>query len=157
VGLFYTGVGMTQPDNRGGYRPPTKPAPVSGPGKLSRRTDGRQAIQTLPDAAYGEQATFRADQQGAPMAEAQSMGGPVVSPLDMSRVVPFGAPTQYPDEPVTAGADAGLGPSSAAIRGPADQSFQELVAILPTLEIVASSPGASPEFRAFVRMVRGSS
>ena len=27
-------------DNRGGYQQPTNPAPVSGPGSLSQRTDG---------------------------------------------------------------------------------------------------------------------
>ena len=148
---------MTQPDNRGGYRPPAKPAVVSGPGKMSQRTDG-QPLATLPDAAYGEQKTFRQDQSGAPMADAgPAGGGPMVSPLDLSRVTPFGAPTQHPDEPVTAGADAGLGPGSAALPGGDNPSFQNLVEMLPTLEIIAGSPSASPEFRAFVRMVRGQS
>ena len=30
----------TAPEGRGGYRAPSNPAPVSGPGALSQRTDG---------------------------------------------------------------------------------------------------------------------
>jgi hypothetical protein len=30
----------TAPEGRGGYRQPNNPAPVSGPGALSQRTDG---------------------------------------------------------------------------------------------------------------------
>lgn len=147
---------MTQPtENRGGYRPPRKPAPVSGPGKMSRRTDG-QPLATLPDAAYGEQKTFRQDQKGAPMAEASPPGGPGVSPLDMSRVTPFGAPSQFPDEPVTAGANAGLGPDASALGGQVDPSLQYLKENLPTLEIAANMPFASMEFRQMVRRLKAS-
>lgn len=148
---------MTQPsNNHGGYRPPAKPAPVSGPGKMSRRTDG-QPLATLPDAAYGEQKTYRDIQKGAPMAEAGNAGGPAVSPLDMSRVVPFNAPSQFPDEPITAGANAGLGPDASVLPQGNDPSLENLVAMLPTLEIMASMPSASPAFRNFVRLVRAKS
>jgi hypothetical protein len=42
----------------GGYQKPSKPASVSGPGKLSRRTDGgpAQKLRDIPDAKYGENA-----------------------------------------------------------------------------------------------------
>jgi len=148
---------MTSPNEHGGYRPPASPAPVSGPGALSRRTDGKQPIHTLPDAAYGEQATFRDVQRGAPMAEAGSVGGPTVSPLDMSRVVPFGADTQRPGEPVTAGANAGAGPSADSL-GPtqSDQSWLYMKSMLPALEIAANQPNSSVELRQMVRRLRGS-
>lgn len=144
---------MTTPNEHGGYRAPAKPAAVSGPGKMARRTDG-QPLATLPDAAYGEQKTFRNDQQGAPMAEASDVGGPTVSPLDMSRVTPMGAPSEFPDEPVTAGANAGLGPGSSALgqQGSAQYSKD----LLPALEIAASMPNAPVALRQMVRRLRAS-
>lgn len=147
---------MTQPGQHGGYRAPSKPAAVSGPGRLSKRTDG-QPIAQLPDAAYGEQKTYREQQKGARVAEASPMGGPMVPPVDMSRVTPLNAPSEFPGEAVTAGADAGLGPGSSVLGRPADPSLENLVQMLPTLEIMASMPGASEGFRRFVRMVRGNS
>lgn len=147
---------MTSPNGHGGYRAPSKPAPVSGPGRMSRRTDG-QPVASLPDAAYGEQQTFKAAQQGAPMAEAQGMGGPMVSPLDMSRVVPFDAPTQFPGEPITSGADAGAGPGSTVLGlNRPDPASQALKAALPALTVAANQPFASVEFRQMVRRLRAS-
>ncbi len=146
---------------QGGYQPPTSPAPVSGPGRLSKRTDGRQAIRQVPDAAYGEQATFRQDQQGAPMAatpggaDAQSL----VSPADLSGVVPFNAASGNPDEPVTAGATAGAGPGLEALgldNENNDSGVHYLRQILPSLELMANSPYAGEAARAFVRRVRAS-
>ena len=61
----------------------------SGPGKFSKRTD-RQAPKQLPNAAYGEQKQFQAEQAGAPMAK---------TPNPMADVVPLTAPTRRPDEP----------------------------------------------------------
>jgi hypothetical protein len=55
---------------RGGYQQPSSPAPVSGPGAGSKRTDGGpvQKLRELPDANYGEAATYRDLQQSAPLA-----------------------------------------------------------------------------------------
>lgn len=147
---------MTQPENRGGYRPPAKPAPVSGPGAMSKRTDG-QPMATLPDAHYGEQKTFRDIQKGAPMAGAEAPGGPGVSPLDMSRVTPLSASSEFPGEPVTAGANAGAGPGSSALGLPnTDPAMQYSKSLLPVLEIAAAMPSASVEFRQMVRRLRAS-
>lgn len=143
---------------RGGYQPPAQPAPVSGPGRLSQRTDS-QPVRDIPDADYGEQATFRADQQGAPMA--QTPGGtqqsPTVSPADLSGVVPMNAPTQRPSEPVTSGAPAGAGPGLEALgldNENNDPGVQQLRQILPSLELMANMPQAGKAFRQFVRRVR---
>lgn len=148
---------MTQPTRgRGGYQRPRRPAPASGPGKLSRRTD-RQPVRALPDAAYGEQATYRADQQGAPMAKAQpAPQGPQQPAADLSRVVPFGAETQNPNEPVTAGATAGPGPGPMAM-GIQNQTFGYIRDVLPMLSLAAGMPMASQEFRQFVRRMRAMS
>lgn len=150
---------MSQPSNRGGYQAPQKPAMVSGPGKYSRRTDG-QPQAALPDAAYGEQKTYQELQRGAPMAEAagdmSAAAQPV--PVDLSGVTPLGAPTQNAGEPVTAGADAGLGPGMGVLGLPdqmpvSDKTLASLRDMLPTLEIMASNPMATNDFRNFVREV----
>lgn len=141
---------------QGGYRPPARPAPASGPGRLSKRTDG-QPLAQLPDAAYGEQKTYQQQQKQSPMAQTQgaeaASGG--VSPVDMSRITPLGAPSQYPDEPVTSGADAGAGPGMGVLGTEgADPSLEGLLAMLPTLEIAASAPNASRYFKSWVRLLR---
>lgn len=149
---------MSQPGNRGGYQPPQKPAMVSGPGKYSQRTDGQPKAQ-LPDAAYGEQKTYQELQSGAPMAEAgtdPSAAGP--APVDLSGITPLGAGSRFPNEPVTSGADRGAGPGTGILNLPQQtpmdtESFAALAPILPTLELMATSPMASDEFRAFVREV----
>lgn len=105
-------------NGRGGYRRPGAPAPVSGPGQLSRRTDGGPQQTTVPmtGMAYGENADFNDIQSSAPLAAT-----PSVSRTQTRRnktasapvaATPLFAPTQYPDEPVTAGVDFGPGPGS---------------------------------------------
>jgi hypothetical protein len=102
-------------DNRGGYRKPSMPAPTSGPGALSRRTDGgpAQAAKYIAGLPYGQgQATY--DQQtAAPMA-----GTPNISEISapvMEMPTPLFAPTTRPTEPVTSGIDLGDGPGSSAL------------------------------------------
>lgn len=149
---------MSQPDRRGGYQPPAKPAYFSGPGAASRRTDG-QPRQQLPDAAYGEQQAFQAQQAAAPMANGTDLtAANAPAPVDMSGLTPLSAPSQFPNEPVTAGADAGLGPGSNVLSLPQpanidDQTMEQLRTMLPALEVMATNPSASPEFRNFVREV----
>ena len=144
-------------NGHGGSRTPAKPAPVSGPGAHSKRTDGGpgQAIRDLPDAAYGEAATFRSDQQGAALASAPS---PQVQPQanPLAGVVPLGAPTQQPGVPVTDGADAGLGAGSSALGLPMDpekQDAQHFARYLPVLLDIANNQNTSPGTKAFVRQV----
>lgn len=144
---------MTGP---GGYQPPANPAPVSGPGRLSQRTD-RQPQMQLPDAAYGEQKTFREAQASAPMAaapDATGQGG--VQPADLSSVVPFGDPTSRPDEPVTAGAAVGAGPGVEALglSDDDDAGIRHLKDSLPALELMANQPHSGRALRQFVRRVR---
>jgi len=150
---------------RGGYQKPSNPAPVSGPGSLSKRTDGGpQARAQLPDAAYGEQKQFQADQAGAPMQGAPAAPSPgqveqaqTRAPID---VTGFGAPSQRPDEPVTAGAQLGAGPglASMGLQDPATQlnadDVAAMAAYLPYLTWMASQSSASPSMQAFVRQVR---
>lgn len=140
----------------GGYRAPTNPAPVAGPGPLSRRTDGgpggKQPVMTLPDAKYGENKAFVQQQQGAPMMQAPnsapmpSGGGPAPTP---SPPPPLSAGTMAPSEPITAGIDSGPGPDSSVLTtvDPTASQYQSFGQLVQTL---ASRPGASPAVQQLV-------
>lgn len=135
----------------GGYRRPKHPAAVSGPGANSQRTDGgpsdRQAMRDIPDAKYGEQKDMGEIQAGAPMAAAP-----------LPQAIPLGAPTNRPDEPVTAGnpLGEGIGPEAAGIdtRSLQQKDADALKGFLPLLEFMANRPGASPSSRVFVRTLK---
>ena len=94
---------------QGGYRQPANPAPTSGPGALSQRTDGGavegmsapQPKQDWTGLPYGDNKSVNDQQSAAPMA-----GEPVVP---TAPVVPLNAPTQRPNEPVTSGISQGPG------------------------------------------------
>ena len=106
---------------QGGYRKPENPAPVSGPGALSQRTDGgpTQPAKYISGLPYGEgQATY--DQQtAAPMARNNSPQ----STMQLPEPTPLMAPTQRPDEPVTAGIDIGPGAGSEVMADRPNQSY----------------------------------
>lgn len=129
---------MTAP--QGGYQAPANPAPVSGPGALSQRTDGgpKQGVVSLPDAKYGENRDFVAQQQGAPLSKSPEQStAPVASggsqpPPDAAAagnpaldIVHMAAPTGRPGEPVTAGAALGPGPGPAPAPEPAPMSITQ--------------------------------
>jgi hypothetical protein len=89
----------------GGYRRPSKPAPVSGPGALSKRTDGgpSQPAMEVGGFEYGGRQDFEDIQGGAPMAASDPLPAPT----------PLFAPSERPTEPITAGAPVGPGPGPA--------------------------------------------
>ena len=98
---------------RGGNQPPERPAAVSGPGSLSRRTDGGPGSDTQPvrvptGGRYGEAKALREQQQGAPLPDRSHTppaggGGASVSPAAAAPAGVFG-PTNRPGESPTAGA-----------------------------------------------------
>lgn len=136
---------------RGGYRKPNNPAPVSGPGALSRRTDGgagsKQAMQEIRTGKYGESKAIMEQQQGAPLA-----GNPTPTP-SVPKVPGLMEPTQRPQEPVTAGMPFGAGSSALPIT-PNNAKTTVVAKYLPTLETLAASEDANDIFRAFVRAVK---
>jgi hypothetical protein len=145
----------------GGYRRPAHPAAASGPGRLSRRTDGRQPSMTLPDAKYGEAQAFQNAQQAAPMSE--SAGGmsapqaPMGGGPDPSKLVPMDAPSQYPDQPVTAGLP--MGPGAGSSMPPTQPTLTpdevaRLRPYIPTLVMLASQTESNPATKQFVRQLR---
>lgn len=147
-------------NGHGGYRAPSSPAPVSGPGSLSRRTDGRQPVQDLPNAKYGENAAFRAAQGGAPMSGDLGSGGsaaPTPGLPDLSGIVPMDAPTQLPGQPITAGLSGGPGAGPALPEAPAplsEQQRERLRKFMPVLVVLASRDDADANTRRLVRQLR---
>jgi hypothetical protein len=99
--------------NSGGYRQPTNPAPVSGPGALSERTDGgaidgmTQPQQQYTGMPYGQNKAVNEQQAGA------SMAG---NPFPFSDLTPLSAPTTRPEEPITHGIDIGPGGGSEVLN-----------------------------------------
>lgn len=138
----------------GGYRKPTNPAPVSGPGAHSRRTDGQPNMQ-LSNAGYGEQAAFQDIQSGAKMGNSGVSSAPAGGTGSASPIVGMGAPSQQPDVPVTAGADMGAGPGLEAlgIRGANTQDAEALRKYLPTLMDIAQRDDTLPGTKAWIRTI----
>ncbi len=108
-------------NGHGGYRRPENPAMVSGPGALSKRTDGGpgQPVTPLTGLGYGENQALNAMQGAAPMADATEGAAP--------RITPLSAPSARPQEPITHGAPFGPGP------GPTTQSAGRLTQVLQSL------------------------
>lgn len=131
----------------------------SGPGPYAKRTD-RQGAKQLPNAAYGEQKQFQADQAGAPMAKSPTPQMPKLNP--MADVVPLTAPTQRPNEFVTAGVDAGPGPGREALglKSPVDNQLKDLSKLskyMPLMMQFADSPESTGTMKAFVKYLRSQS
>lgn len=150
----------------GGYRKPANPAPVSGPGEFSQRTDGRQPSLDLPDAQYGENSQFRADESGAPIPQTSPLpagpsgapsappsgppGGLPVGQDPLNPPVPLSGGTLAPNVPVTDGAASGPGAGTAALNQTNPVQAQHSSA-LSLVQSLASQPTASPGIRALAQ------
>lgn len=84
---------------RGGYQKPSRPAAVSGPGAMSRRTDSGQPIRVASGGNYGERQQLENLQAAAPLAAGGSGGAAGSSPASAAPPLPsvFG-PTARPGE-----------------------------------------------------------
>ena len=138
-------------EQQGGYRRPSSPAPVSGPGALSRRTDG-QGARYMAGGEYGEGQEMMDLQTSAPMSKAPAQPRPSRSRSarqavdEAMQVTPLFAPTERPDEPITAGAPFGPGPGPAVRQHPVGR-------LASTLERLAASDD-SGALAAFYRMAQ---
>jgi hypothetical protein len=141
---------------QGGYRKPGNPAPVSGPGALSRRTDGRVA----EGFAYGMNKQINEQAAGAPMAKAPSpmaARSMNVAP-QLPPVTPLTDPTMNPDESVMAGINMGAGPGAEALMLPdmnnSSAEFNKSISsYYPVLSYIASRENTSPETRRALAMI----
>ena len=109
----------------GGYQQPSNPAPISGPGAMSQRTDGgpTQAAMYMSGLPYGQgqaqmQQQTSAPMAGNPVASAQVSAGSAEQAPQMPPTIGMFEPTQRPDEPITAGMDFGPGPDSSVLGMP---------------------------------------
>jgi len=141
----------------GGYRLPSTPAMASGPGALSKRTDGgpasKQAARYLAGGDYGDGGLMSV-QNAAPMAK--TLGGAGFNPMPGGQtqqmpqqgppVIPLTAPSQRPDEPVTSGAAAGAGPGVEALGLP-PQPQQGGTSAKQIVQGLAAHPDASPALK----------
>jgi hypothetical protein len=134
-------------------------AGVSGPGKFSKRTDGLQ----FKSDAYGAGVENAANKAGAPLARTPDVRAMSASSMGMAPsqtpVTPLYAPTQRPDEPITAGIPMGEGPGPEVLginqpSADTDADRQKLLSYLPALEAIAQSPSSSQSFRNYVRLLR---
>lgn len=130
---------------------------VSGPGKFAKRTD-----LEYQSTAYGEGVAMDALKAGAPLAKAQPT--PRATPTDVRQaamqnpLTELYAPTQRPDEPITAGVNTGEGPGSEALMlSQIRQTDKDIVAkYLPSLTSMAAQQDTPQSFRAFVSYLQGS-
>lgn len=110
---------MAETENRGGYRPTAaqnNPANINGLGG-----NGQSGMNTdYTGFAYGMNKAINEQRQAAPITAPQ----PATSQMGQAReliqepIVPLDAPTQRPDEPITAGVDSGAGPGSEILNLP---------------------------------------
>jgi len=150
---------------RGGDRQPANPAPVSGPGQLSRRTDGgpgdaKQPVRIPTGGDYGDATQLMKLQQAAPLAASPGGNVDLASLLGGGGgqdVTPLNAPTQQPDTPVTDGAalGPGAGPEALNLSNPQDDDMQRLLQYLPVFEHMAEQPNSSKAARNLVRSLKG--
>jgi len=76
---------------------------------------------------------------------------------DLSSVVPFGAPSGRPDEPITAGMPGGpgAGPSYQEAPGGMTPDQQERIrSYMPVFLFAASAQDAYPDIKQYVRQIR---
>ena len=142
-------------------KPSTTP---SLPGRLSARTDGgvasKQAqryISGMPN--YGDGQDLANLQAQAPMS-ASGVQGQKMTPSQIAQaasngqsqqaqmnVTPLSAPTQRPNEPVTAGSPLGAGPGPEALGIHPAQTMQTGQSAKSLVQTLASHPDASPELQ----------
>lgn len=104
---------------------------------------------------YGSRQDMLGIQVGAPMQGGGGAPAPAPGPT-AADLIPFDAPTQNPGEPVTAGAATGpgIGPQAAGIDDDTTASLKQYASLLPSLELMANLPSATPETRSFVRNLK---
>lgn len=151
----------------GGPRTPRNPAPVSGPGPQSRRTDGGpgQKARYMSGGEYGEGQEMMNLQNSARMAQAPATprpsAGGAASARPIRSATPLDAPSERPEEPLTMGSPVGAGAGPEILSGGMgsfdqnnESDLADMKAYLPSLIKMASQPGTPKSFVKFVRHLR---
>lgn len=115
--------------------PPLQQKPVvSGPGKLSKRTD-------LPgNGTYGSRKEINEIKSGAQMYKAPQQ-----------KVVPLSAPTNYPDQPITDGLSVGPGYTPPP---PVNNKYAMISKYMDELDTMAAQPDAPQAFKTFLNFLK---
>ena len=139
----------------GGFRPtaPQNNFGVSATGGAGN--SGKQPIRVAAGGKYGQRTALVQQQQGAPMAAAQpSMQNTQPSapaPTAPQRpLVPLFAPTQRPNEHVTAGAPGGTG-AVVSLPNPVQSQYGTAYDMF---QAMASQPGASPSIQYLAQKIK---
>lgn len=106
-------------ENRGGFRPtapqnnPNNINPMGGNGQSGMNTD-------YTGFAYGQNKAVNEQRKAAPIKPTATPTGQMgmARQLVQEPLIPLDAPTQRPDEPITAGVDMGAGPGSEVLMLP---------------------------------------
>lgn len=104
----------------------------AGPGKFSTRTDGL----SFQSDAYGAGVENAAIRQGAPMAKTPDVRGAQAAEVRKAAtegpITPLFAPSQRPEEPITAGIPLGAGPGPEALgaRAIPQQKISDILATM---------------------------
>ena len=100
----------------------------AGPGKFSTRTDKLE----MPSQYYGEGVETAAIKSGAPLAktgDVKGMPSSEVRSVAQGPITELYAPSERPDEPITAGIDMGDGPGSSALgMQPQQETLSQILA-----------------------------
>ena len=148
---------------RGGYRKPNNPAPVSGPGSLSQRTDGGpsnpniQPAQNVTDLPWGQGQEFYNTQVSGndALRKIEQTNTPATGFTESApsqSIIPLNSPTQWKDTPVTDGVDAGEGRGMAALGLPA-QEITNYMSAKDMITSLASNPNASPQLKFLAQQI----
>lgn len=129
-------------------------AGASGPGPYAVRTDKLDMGST----SYGEGVETAAIKSGAALASTPDTRPAPASAVRDAAITPLFAPSQRPEEPITAGVDMGMGAGSEALMmNQIQQNDQDIVAkYLPSLTTMANMQDTPQSFRAFVSFLQGS-
>jgi hypothetical protein len=90
-------------------------------GRGGNGQSGTQAARYVSGLPYGEGQELMQTQQSAPLAAApgiEQSRTPMASASAAASIIPMNAPTQRPDEAITFGADAGVGPGLGSLGLP---------------------------------------
>jgi len=156
----------------GGYKRPSNPAPVSGPGALSQRTDGgpgsTQSAKYISGLPYGEGQQMMDLQSSSPMEAAAPI--PTIPPSAIASagnqqpqeqpaqqanpIIPLSMGTQRPNEPVTSGANAGPGPDLASLNLP-NPTVTAYTNARDYINQLASSSSSSPALQFLAQRING--
>lgn len=139
-------------DGHGGARTPSNPAPVSGPGRLSKRTDGGpgQKLMAPSGMDYGDHKTLMDQERTAAMSQADTPpsvnvpSAPSGAGPSGPALPPFGAPSARPNEPITHGVDIGPGGGSDVLPQQLQPGFQNQGAMTQMLAQLGSGDLTGP-------------